>query len=141
MLGILQQEGRTDNTIHWKFARPSTAKGFYIGFQDIGTCGQIKRILINHFGDPGYRNAEELVTCPTIPFPPQQSDDVTTKQCECDANSVPVTSLDRSCDSRGDCTGDPACRCKPGYELNADGTCKGKCVMYLIVYSENTSMY
>ena len=49
-MGVLQQEGYGDTHAHWTFKGPQDAsmKGFYMAFEDIGTCGQIKRVLVYH---------------------------------------------------------------------------------------------
>ena len=127
-VGVLQQVGSTDNDVHWTFKRPQDAsiKGFYMGFEDIGTCGQMKRILVYHKKDSGYRDESKLVTCPTIPLPSVGSGEKFTKDCVCDANSAPITNLGRSCDELGVCTGGQECACKPGYELNEAGSCEGE---------------
>ena len=49
-MGVLKQDGPMDNDVHLTFKGPQDAsvKGFYMAFEDIGTCGQIKRILVYH---------------------------------------------------------------------------------------------
>lgn len=127
-LGVLQQEGDGDNTVHWIFTRPQdkSVKGFYLAFQDSGTCGYVRRILAYNRMEQSYRDASKLVTCPSIPLPLSGSGRVTSKDCECDDNSEPLTRISRSCDSNGVCTGQPACACKPGYELDRFRKCSSE---------------
>ena len=128
-LGVLQQVSLFDfDTVEWRVVRPAdpSIKGFYLGFEDIGTCGQVSRILASHMRAPGFRDASNLVTCPDTALPPTGSTKQSTSTCSCDSNSVAVASLERSCDMNGVCTGSPACACKAGYELSSEGICTGE---------------
>ena len=132
-MGVLRQESPFDfDTVQWRVVRPadSSIKGFYLGFQDTGTCGQVGRVIASHKRSPGFRDAANLVTCPDTALPPTGSTQLSTTTCSCDSNSVAVASLERSCDVNGVCTGSPACACKAGYELNSEGTCTGELTLH-----------
>ena len=79
-----------------------------------------------------YSDASNVVSCPCVPPPPKG---VETRLCSCDHNALPLTSLERHCDSAGNHWGEPKCGCKPGYEFR-DGVCEG--MIHVILYMYNT---
>lgn len=128
LLRVLQQEGSSNTNLQFSIPRSSDSNinGFYLAFEDVGTCGQIERLLTYHLRAPGFKDSDNLVTCPDTALPPSGTTRLTTSFCTCDLNAVSTASLERSCDASGVCSGSPACACKPGYELSTDGTCTRK---------------
>ena len=99
--------------------------GFYLGFRDQGTCGQINRVRVYHRIAPGY--SQGLLTCPDIALPIEGTTDTNTGPCSCATNAAGSTSLDLTCSADGTCTGNPSCGCVPGYQLNVNGSSVPMC--------------
>lgn len=129
---VLQQVGRNTVSKHLNFERPENANGFYLGLRDIGTCGQVERIIVYYENAPGYTDDNNLVTCPCIAYPESESD-INSKECTCHAHALPVGSLVRTADHSGAVNEMPVCGCKPGYEF-ANGECQGEfsCMLTLL---------
>ena len=110
-----------DTFEHWSFERPKDATGFYLAFQDLGTCGYIDRIHLYYEVTPGVREDDDLVTCPCIPRP-YSMDGTSSNECKCDEHAQPVDNITRSTDTGGTPSETPKCACDPGYQMNG-----GKC--------------
>ncbi len=118
----MQQEGRSTVSKHLSFDRPENANGFYLGLRDIGTCGQVNRIIVYYENAPGYTRENSLVTCPCIAYPKAEGE-MNNKNCTCHANALPMGSLVRTANHSGAVSEMPVCGCKPGYEF-INGNCQ-----------------
>ena len=125
LLQVLQQEGSSNTNLKFNILRPSdpSINGFYLAFEDVGTCGQVSRLIAYHLRAPAFQDSDNLVTCPDTALPPSATTVLSTSSCTCDLNAVNTSSLERACDANGVCSGSPACACKPGYELSPNGIC------------------
>lgn len=124
----LQQVGTTDTSVLWRIPKSRfSASGFYLGFRDTGTCGQMKRIYVYYMKAPTYSNADTLITCPNVPLPPQGSSATTRGTCCCGEKATNASSLERVCSTDGTCSepSDDACGCQPGYEF-VNNQCVGE---------------
>lgn len=103
----------------------TTASGFYLGFQDNGTDGQINRVIVFYRVARGRK--EDLLSCPDVPLPVQGS--ISQENCSCvDTASSTSSSLIRRCNAEGVCNEDQVCACKPGFQLTEENgihTCTG----------------
>ena len=70
--------------------RPRDYKGFYLSVNDIGACGELRRIIIYY--TVCRERQVELVMCPIVPTPPKNAPDELF-DCECVPHSHNVTSL------------------------------------------------
>lgn len=121
-------------------ARPEPrTRGFYLGFQDIGTCGQVERIIVYYTVCRERQN--ELVRYPKVGTPPRNGPDAVF-QAECVPNAHNITSLAVTAFSEnGTCKdvvpGGVRCECDAGYEISPDRTsCIGKTITILLYTSE-----
>ena len=89
----LQQAGPAggDTTIITRFTRPPNFNYTYFGIQDVGTTGNIIRIIVYYVVCPG--RVEGLVTCPEVPRPVQGSSQPTIKNAHCAEHAHNTTSL------------------------------------------------
>lgn len=118
---VLRQEGKKAVSKHLIFTKPENANGFYLGFRDNGTCGQVRRIVVYYENAPGYIDENSLVTCPCVAYPELESE-TNSRECTCHANALPIGSLVRRANYTGFVKEVPMCGCKPGYEF-IDGEC------------------
>ena len=107
--------------------RPSSFTGFYLGIQDTGTCGTIRRVLVYYLVCPA--RVSGLVSFPQTPVPPRSSAN-TVYLGSCAPNSHAVTSLEVEITSTTSvCTerapGGARCECNAGYSINGT-SCEGK---------------
>ena len=103
-----------------KFARPNFDMT-YFGIQDIGSYGDVQRMLVYYRVAQGYE--EGLMRCPTIALPREGSNDTVNKNCTCIENAIPMGNMQLSCPANGDCQGNPMCQCRAGYQGQSD--CQG----------------
>ena len=132
----LQQVGSTDTPVLWRIPKSSfPAAGFYLGFRDTGTCGQVKRIYVYYLKAPMYSNATTLLTCPNVPLPPQGTSGTTRGTCCCGEKATNASSLERVCRANGTCEepSSEVCGCQPGYEFVND-QCVGKFAVVTCIY-------
>ena len=97
------------------FPRPNSALT-YFGIQDVGSYGDIYRIIVYYRVAQGYEQG--LVVCPNVALPKEGSNSINSKNCECKAHSTAITSLERVCDGAGVCEENPMCVCNSGYQYN-----------------------
>ena len=107
--------------------RPSSFTGFYLGIQDTGTCGTVRRVLVYYLVCPA--RVSGLVSFPQTPVPLQSSAN-TVYSGSCAPNSHAVTSLEVEITSTTSvCTeralGGARCECDAGYSINGT-SCEGK---------------
>lgn len=120
--------GDVDKTL--SFVRPEPrSRGFYLGFQDPGTCGQINRVIMYYTVCRAKQN--ELVIYPKVGSPPRGGPD-SIFQARCVSNATNVTCLAVTAFGENGTCKDVApsgarCECNAGYQISADRTeCKGK---------------
>lgn len=115
----LQQGGQqTDVNVLWRIQRPTT-NGFYLAFKDEGTCGLVRRLIVYYVRNLAYSGT--LLTCPSVPLPPQGTTAATTQgTCCCGENAANMSSLMIVCSSDEMCveTAEDVCGCAPGYTYN-----------------------
>ena len=121
---LQQTSANGDTTIIRRFLRPPNFNYTYFGIRDIGTTGNIIRIIVYYVVCSA--RVEGLVTYPEIPRPPQGSSR-TMRTARCAEHSHNTTSLAAYADNDGMCTQEVECECDGGYELNGD-SCNGKVV-------------
>lgn len=122
-----------------KFLRPNFAST-YFGIRDIGSHGDVTRILVYYRVAQGYQQG--LVICPNVALPQERSGTTNSRNCMCKSNATAVTSLERKCHGNGVCEENPFCACNPGYQYNRSlGACEGTCLVLLFVvtsyYTQN----
>lgn len=120
----LEQNAGDSAIIIKRFNRPNFAMT-YFGIQDIGTYGDLQRVIVYYRVAQGYEQG--LVRCPNIALPGESSKDTVTVNCSCRDNSIPMGSLEVTCHGNGTCEGNPLCQCRPGYQYNkAQQVCQGQ---------------
>lgn len=116
-----------------KFLRPNFSFT-YFGIQDIGSYGDILRILVYYRVAQGYEQG--LAICPDVALPQELSGNTNSKDCICKSNATAVTSLKRKCHGDGVCEENPFCACNPGYQYNKNlGACAGSLPAVLLWYT------
>ena len=106
-------------------SRPTSRRGFYLGLQDTGTCGNVERVLAFYNIAPS--RIDGPLRCPAVPLPVVR--ETSTVNCECLSHSSGIGSLSRTCDRDGVCNEGQMCGCDPGYEFNTTLIeCSSKCL-------------
>ena len=109
---LQQNPAGGDTTIIRRFLRPPNFNYTYFGIQDIGTTGNIIRIIVYYVVCPG--RVEGLVTYPEVPRPPQGSPR-TMRTAHCAEHAHNTTSLETFAYSGRQCEQSAACVCDLGY--------------------------
>ena len=105
------------------FPRPNSSFT-YFGIQDVGSYGDIQRIIVYYRVAQGYEQG--LVICPNVALPKEGSNTTNSGNCACKSNATNTTSLERICYDDGVCKENPVCECSPGYQYNnMTGACEG----------------
>ena len=105
------------------FPRPNSSLTYY-GIQDVGSYGDIQRIIVYYRVAQGYEQG--LVICPNVALPKEGSGNTNSRNCTCKTNAIAITSLERKCNDIGVCEENPVCACSPGYQYNTMiGACEG----------------
>ena len=97
------------------FSRPNF-NFTYFGIQDVGSYGDVRRLLIYYRVAQGYK--EGLVTCPSVALPKEGTTGTNSGMCTCKSNAAATTSLEIKCRGNGSCEGNPVCECNPGFQYN-----------------------
>lgn len=103
--------------------------GFYLGFRDTGTCGQVNRVIVYYTACHERQN--ELVLYPKVGTPPVDGSDEIF-YAECVSNAHNITSLQvKAFSENGTCRdvseGGARCECNTGYQISTDRkSCIGK---------------
>ena len=116
-----------DTTIVRRFLRSPNFNYTYFGIQDIGTTGNIIRIIFYYVVCSG--RVEGLVTYPEVPHPVQGSSQPTIRNAYCAEHAHSATPLATFAHSDGRCVQDVHCDCDAGYEEVINSThssCVGK---------------
>ena len=124
---LKQDPAGGDTTIIKRFDRPLTFSYTYFGIQDIGTTGNIIRIIVYYKVCPG--RVEGLVTYPEVPRPVQRSLQPTIRNAHCAEHAHNTTSLETFAynDSDGRCVQSAACVCDLGY-VEESGQSGSQCI-------------
>ena len=118
LTSVLQQGPQSgDTTVELRFNRFSGFNGLYLGFQDTGTCGQIKRFQVYYRIAPPVTDG--LLSCPEVPL---VTGDINSANCSCAENSSPIGDLKRTCSDDGVCSDLAMCNCDCGYIEYRSGT-------------------
>ena len=117
----LKQDPRIrDTQIVKRFLRPNTSHT-YFGVQDIGTTGQVQRLMVYY--KVCQKNEKGLQMYPEIPLPPESSNKRTMRLAQCVPHAHNVTSLETYAYSNR-CVQNVTCECDAGYEEAEDpGSC------------------
>lgn len=113
--------GQTSSSIKKSFLRPSQS-GLYLGLQDVGTCGQINRIIMYYTVCLAKQNG--LVLFPEFANPPKGGpNEIFQAKCVCHAH--PVSNMNVIANSEtGTCTEEATegakCDCDDGYRISED---------------------
>ena len=119
----LGSTGQASVSLINSFPRPSSALT-YFGIQDVGSYGDIQRIIVYYRVAQGYEQG--LVVCPIVALPKEGSRNTNSRNCTCKTNATAITSLERKCNDTGVCEENPVCVCNPGYQYNTImGACEG----------------
>lgn len=133
----LQQPPRPSTNVRetLSLVRPEPrTRGFYLGFRDTGTCGQVNRIIVYYTICHARQN--ELVLYPQVGSPPEGGPDAI-HQAQCVDNAHNVTSLAmKAFSENGTCMdvvpGGARCECNAGYEIAANRrSCRGKYCLWV----------
>ena len=121
MYRLQQPPTGTQVSISERFPR-SDSEGFYMGFEDRGTAGQVQRVIVYYTVCPSRQN--ELVVYPEVGTPPVGGPDMTFL-AECVPFSHGVTSLEVIAFSgnstcRDVAEGGARCECDDGHEISGD---------------------
>ena len=117
----LKQEGLTGDTQIVKyFQRPNTSHT-YFGIQDIGTNGQVQRLMVYY--KVCQKNQAGLAIYPEVPLPRHTSgsSDRIMRLAQCVAHAHNITSLETYA-YNDQCVQNVECECDAGYERSADST-------------------
>lgn len=117
----LKQDGTTGGTQIIKyFQRPDTSHT-YLGIQDIGTIGQVQRLMVYY--KVCQKNQAGLAIYPEVPLPPHTSgsSDRIMRPARCVAHAHNITSLETYA-YIDQCVQNVECECDAGYERSADST-------------------
>ena len=99
-------------------------KGFYLGFQDIGTCGQISRVIAYYTVCRGGQN--KLVIHPQVATPPRNGpDEVFYAHCVPNAHNVTSLAVNAFAATSTCLDVEPEgakCECNAGYQVSANGS-------------------
>ena len=118
---LFQLRGQFQEETH-SLTRPDT-KGFYLGFQDTGTCGQLSRIIVYYTVCRARQSG--LVTYPQVATPPRNGpDEVFNAHCVPNAHNVTslaVNAFSASSTCLDVVRGGARCECNAGYEVSANG--------------------
>ena len=125
----LQQVGTTDVGVVRSFETPGNYAGFYLGIQDTGTCGQVKRIFLYY--TPCKELLDGLVYYPELVRPPAGSPNPNIAEACCAPNAHSTTSLTFRAFSDGRCERDVICECDAGYEIGGN---RMECIGMLIIF-------
>ena len=116
MSSRLEQTGDGSVIVVNSFPRPDF-NFTYFGIQDVGSHGNVQRLLIYYRVAQGYEKG--LVTCPSVGLPNEGSTDTNSGMCRCKPNATVTTlSMEITCRSDGSCEGNPVCECNPGFQYN-----------------------
>ena len=99
---------RTTET--FDFALSRSEDGFYLAFQDQGTCVTISRVIVYRRRCPAQQIG--LVLYPEVQSPASGQEPA---EASCVANAHAETDLGLMCDSEGTWIGNPMCSCNDGY--------------------------
>ena len=117
--------------------RPRGYKGFYLSVNDIGACGELRRIIIYY--TVCKERQVELVKCPQMPTPPKIAPDELF-DCECVPHSHNVTSLQMNMFSSNSSCSDVSvsgarCECDDGYQISSNSmSCERKSItIYILI--------
>ena len=123
MSSRLEQTGEGSVIVVNSFPRPNFSFT-YFGIQDVGSYGDVQRLLIYYRVAQGYE--EGLVIFPSVALPKEGTSGTNSGMCTCKSNAAATTSLEITCRSDGSCEGNPVCECNPGFQYNdALETCQG----------------
>ena len=117
----LQQEGTSSDTEIIKYFRRPDTSHTYFGVQDIGTTGQVQRLMVYY--KVCQKNQAGLAIYPEVPLPPHMSgsSDRIMRLAQCVAHAHNITSLETYAFKDG-CEQNVTCDCDPGYKRSADST-------------------
>ena len=99
-----------------RFNRPMNHKGFYLGIEDVGSCGNITRVQVFYKICPA--KVVGLVTYPSLALPPLNSLKPSEASGHCAVNSLNTTSFQYRAFLNGTCQYESKCVCKEGYREN-----------------------
>ncbi len=112
---LLTLTSTTTATVTQEFSfNPGNFNGFYLAFEDDGSCVDLNGLRVYYRICPG--KVEGLVTYPEIALPTQGSTMPALRDAICASNSSATSSLELSAFADGTCSGEPTCECNPGYE-------------------------
>ena len=121
---LQQDPAGDDTTIITRFTRPPNFNYTYFGIQDIGTTGNVIRIIVYYVVCPG--RVDGLVTYPEVPHP-QQGFPRTMRTARCAEHAHNITRLETFAYSDGQCDQQSAaCVCDLGYEEKNGSRCIGR---------------
>ena len=139
MSSRLEDNGGDEGNIIKRFDRPNFAMT-YFGIQDIGSYGDVQRILVYYRVAQGFE--EGLLRCPTIALPHEGSGNTVSKNCTCKDNAIPTNNMQLTCRANGVCEGNPSCQCRAGYQYNeAQKVCQGAVTMITVLFYGVPSWY
>ena len=137
----LQQDASmsSDITVTLKFIRPNNFNGLYLGFQDMGTCGQIKRFQVYYkiCDTTQLELNRPLVSFNEIALPLENSTSPRMESATCAENAEPISSLVVRAYGNGSCFTSAQCSCKGGYKRvnNVMLECEGTKFNNVLVYT------
>ena len=105
----------TRATDTFDFQLSSSERGFYLAFQDEGTCVTVSRVIVYRRRCPGQQIG--LVVYPEIQSPASGRVEA---EASCVENAYAESDLGLMCDSEGTWTGSPVCSCDVGYKQVSD---------------------
>ena len=123
---LQQDPAGGDTTMITRFSPPPNFSYTYFGIQDIGTTGNIIRIIVYYVVCPG--RVEGLVTYPEVPRPVQGSTQPTLRNAHCAEHAHGTTPLATFAHSNGSCVRDVHCDCDAGYEEVSINSTHSSCV-------------
>ena len=103
----------TETTETFEFTLSRSEHGFYLAFQDEGTCVTISRVIVYYQRCPA--NVDGLVIRPEIIFPRRGAENPISGRASCKANSTNTNSLELTANPDLTCSGNPVCACIPGH--------------------------
>ena len=115
-----------DSTYTARIERPTSDEGFYLGFQDTGTCGTISRVRVYY--KVCASKVDGLTSYPSLPLPAQNSQEPNIAYAYCAYNSFNSVASGYKAYANGRCEYGARCECRLGYEAvttAAAARCRG----------------
>ena len=102
MSSRLEQKENGEVIVVNSFPRPNFSFT-YFGIQDIGSYGDIQRLLMYYRVAQGYE--EGVAICPNVALPKEGSTDTSIGICQCKSNAIATNTLEITCNADGTCEG------------------------------------